>query len=558
MELSGARSSGGIVAERTVVTRIPVLRRWNLSPRESAILAGILLVTIAVYLPSLRNGWVFDDWEIFVNNKLIHSWSFIWNSFIHDKFWFRDPVLLVPQSQYYRPVENTFIAANALLFGTHIVAWHLLKIGLHIVAVVLCFRVAQLLSGNVAVGLLTAAIFGVIPAHVDGVVWLSAISEPLSTALELGALLCFINRKPGWSRGMLSALALYACAQLTHESAIFFPVIVSLYVFLFEGGDEQSGGPAEAVWTKRHIASALRACSPFVVVTIAYLCARVNALGLDFAFTRPESVAHVAIHGWHWPIPHFRPVDYLLTLPVVLLADLGVLAVPGVAGPVHDVDWITSASPIAFVSAGAFAILAAVALVLARRSYDRRIYLFCAAWSLLSLAPAMKLTAIWALVQDRYLYTPSFGWSLALALVAVRLAAASPRARAAVGTAMALVLAAYMVTTIQIKHYWHDDVTFFEQCVAVDPYHLDYRIKLAGVMNRTRDFNGAVRVLQEGTAIDPDDAPLQLMLAQQYQRMGRQLDFEREFQKYIKLSKAMVQRRLAAESSDASQPASKP
>ena len=546
------------MAERTGATGIPILRRWNLSRRESAILAGIILATIAIYLPSLRNGWVFDDWEIFVNNKLIHSWAFIWKSFIHDKFWFRDPVLLAPQSQYYRPVENTFIAANSLLFGTHIAAWHLLKIGLHIVAVVLCFRVAQLLSRNVAVGLLTAAIFGVMPAHVDGVVWLSAISEPLSTALELGALLCFINRKPGWSRGMLSALALYACAQLTHESAIFFPLIVALYVFLFEGGDERSEGPAETVWSRPRIVSALRACAPFVVVTIAYLCARVNALGLEFAFIRPESVRHVALHGWHWPSPHFRPADYLLTLPVVLLADLGVLAVPGIAGPVHAVDWITSASPIAFVSAGAFVILAAAALVLARRSSDWRIYLFCAAWALLSLAPAMKLTAIWALVQDRYLYAPSFGWSLALALVAVRLAAANPRVRATVGTAMALLLAAYMVTTIQIEHYWHDDVTFFEQCVAVDPYHLDYRIKLAGVMNRTRDFNGAVRVLKQGTAIDPDDAPLQLMLAQQYQRMGRQLDFEREFQKYVTLSKALVQRRLAAQSSQASQSASKP
>ena len=50
-----------------------------------------MLATIAIYLPSLRNGWVFDDWDIFVNNKLIHSWSFIWKSLLRDKFWFRDP-----------------------------------------------------------------------------------------------------------------------------------------------------------------------------------------------------------------------------------------------------------------------------------------------------------------------------------------------------------------------------------------------------------------------------------------------------------------------------------
>ncbi len=40
--------------------------------------------------------------------------------------------------------------------------------------------------------------------------------------------------------------------------------------------------------------------------------------------------------------------------------------------------------------------------------------------------------------------------------------------------------------------------------------------------------------------------------------MGRQLDFEREFRKFNELSKALVQRRLAEESSAASQTASKP
>lgn len=44
-------------------------------------LAGILVVTAIVYAPNLRNGWVVNDWEVFVNNKLIHSWSFVWNSF---------------------------------------------------------------------------------------------------------------------------------------------------------------------------------------------------------------------------------------------------------------------------------------------------------------------------------------------------------------------------------------------------------------------------------------------------------------------------------------------
>jgi hypothetical protein len=546
------------VAERTGVTRIPVLRRWNLSPRESAILAAIVLATIAIYLPSLRNGWVFDDWDIFVTNKILHSWSFVWNSLFRDKFWFRNPARL-PQSEYYRPVESTYIAASALLLGTHPAAWHLSKIVLHIITVVLCFRVAQLLSGSVGIGLLTAAIYGVMPAHVDAVVWLSAISEPLSTAFELGALLWLIGRQPGWSRGMLCALGLYACAQLTHESAILFPLVVAAYVFLFErGANQQLPGPSQNAGTIRsRIIAAARVSAPFGALALAYLCARLAVLGLHFAFSWPRPTGPVHLGQMASPAPH-RPVDFILTMPVVLLTDLGVLAVPGVAGPVHAVHWITRASPIAFVAAGVFVILAAAALVLVWRSSDRRLYLFCAVWSLLALAPALKLNSIWELVQDRYLYAPSFGWSLAVAVAAVRLAAASPRARAAVGTAMALLLAAYMVTAIRIEHYWRDDVSFFGQCVAVDPTNLDYRLDLVIAMNKAGDFEGAAQALERGTAIHPNNVLLQKDLAQQYQKMGRQLDFAREFRKFIKLSNAASQRRRAAESSDASQPASAP
>ena len=132
-------------------------------------LAGILVVTAIVYAPNLRNGWVVNDWEVFVNNKLIHSWSFVWNSFRCDLWWFRNPAQL-PQSPYYRPIENVWFAVNGFVFGTHPALWHLAKIVLHVVVVALCFRAAQLLTGEVAIGLLSAAIFGLMPARTGAVV----------------------------------------------------------------------------------------------------------------------------------------------------------------------------------------------------------------------------------------------------------------------------------------------------------------------------------------------------------------------------------------------------
>jgi hypothetical protein len=522
----------------------PATLVWGLNSREAAILSAIVLATVAIYLPSLRHDWLFDDWAELVNNKLIHSWSFALNSFRYDVWWFRDP-LHVPQSAYYRPLQNTWFFANAALFGINPAPWHLAKIVLHIVAVVLCFRVAQLISGDTGCGLLAAAIFGLMPAHVGGVVWASAIPEPLSTVFELGAMVFLIQRKPGWSRGLLISALLYGCAILSHESAILFPVIVALYAFVFEGRDKR---------TSARIVSVLGTCAPFVVVAIVYVCARLDALGFQFFFGAHHTATSMVVRGFEVPRLNYSPVQLLMTMPVVLLTYLAVLALPAMASPTHAVDFVTHPQPIVFISAAALIILAAAAFVLAWRSPQRRIYLFCAAWALLTIAPALNLNSLWYLVDDRYLYAPSFGWSLAVAITFMEIASGGARVRKAMGAAMAMLLALYAVSTVHTEGYYRDDVAFFARCLEIKPDYSNFRFNLVSSMNKARDYQGAVRVLEQGTALYPDDAPLHMRLARQYQMMGRQQDFEREFQKFAKLSEKMIERRDAAEQSPTSQP----
>jgi tetratricopeptide (TPR) repeat protein len=531
--------------------RIHMRRLWNLEPREAAMLAGILVATALIYMPSIRNGWVFDDEIQIVRGVLLHSWTGIGKSFIHDSWWFRRPTSL-PQSSYYRPLQAGWFGLNYMMLGNHPAAWHLEKIVLELIGVMLAFRLAQLLTGSSTVGLLTAAFFGLMPANAESVVWASAIGGPLSTVFEMGALCCFINRKPGTglSRGLMFALALCAAALLSHETAILFPPIVAAYVFLFEG--RQSAGVA------RRIVSALRACAPFVVMVIAYMCARVNALGFEYVFGFHQASDSMNVRGFAGPRAHHSLAEILMTLPAVLITYLAVLALPAIAGPTHAVRWVTQLQPIVLMTAAALMLIASAAFILAWRSSNRRIYLFCAAWSFLTMAPALNLNALWYLVDDRYLYAPSFGWSLAVAVAALEIAAAGSIVRKAVGAAIAVLLVVYAASTMQTERYWRDDLAFFHRCVEIAPYDLEYRGNLAGAMNRAGDREGALRELRLTLALDPDSAPLQLALALQYQRMGREVDFEREFQKFNELSAAQILRQRAADGLGASQPAGTP
>lgn len=516
----------------------PAALVWGLSSRQAAMLAGIVVVTVIAYLPSLRNGWVLDDWHELVENKLIHSWSFIWNSLRYDVWWFRDPLRL-PQSPYYRPLENEWFALNAFLFGPNPVLWHLAKIAIHLVVVILCFRLAQLLTGDVAIGLLTAAIFGVMPAHAGAVVFASAIPEPLSAAFELTAMICMVQRKKDSWRGLIAAAIFYECALLTHESAILFPLIVAAYLYIFEA---------------RRLKSISRLMAPFVIALVAYMCARANALGVDSLFgLHLNTTGTLFVRGFIGWRPTHPAVQVLMTLPEVLLAYLAVLAFPGAAGPAHDLDWITHLRPMVFIDATALLILGTVAFVLARRSRDRHIYLFCAIWIVLTMAPALNLNSILWLVDDRYLYAPSFGWSLAVAAAAVEIALTGSIARKAVGAIMTMMLAMYVVSAIKIEPYWHDDVSFFNRTVEIAPALAQNRLDLAAALNRAGQSEEAARVLESAVSLSPNDAHMHLKLAQQYQKLGRVMDFQREFQKFVALSSAMAdQREPAAETSDSS------
>jgi Tetratricopeptide repeat len=518
---------------------------WGLSRREAAILGAIVFTTLVAYLPSLRNGWVFDDTSQIVQSHALHSWAGIGKSFIYDSWWFLNPRAL-PQSAYYRPLQATWFGLNYMMFGDQPWAFHLEKIVLQLICVMLAFRVAQLLARSTTIALLTAALFALLPANTESVVWVSAIGEPLSTTLELGALCCFIGRKPGWSRGLSLALLLYAGALLSHETAILFGAIIAAYVFLFEAGDESS--------TARRIVSSVRGCAPFVLLAILYMCARVNALGLHSLFGLHQTATAGVVMGFVESRPHHSLAQILMTLPTVLIAYLGVLAIPPMAGPTHAIQWITHPRPIMFVSWAALLTLAAAALVLVWRSSNRRIYLFCAVWSIVTIAPALNLNALWYLVDDRYLYAPSFGLSLAAAVAAIQIATAGSRAQKAVGAAVAIFIAASVVFTMNLERYWYDDVAFFQRCVEITPDDPGYRVRLAASMNKAGDVEGAMRVLERGAVLDPDDVQIHLKLAQQYQMMGRVMDFQREFQKFNELSAARVMRQRQGGNSDAPQP----
>src|SRR5262249_12058759 len=154
---------------------------------------------------------------------------------------------------------------------------------------------------------------------------------------------------------------------------------------------------------------------------------------------------------------------------------------------------------------------------------------FCAIWICLTIAPALNIDSVLWLVDDRYLYAPSVAWSIAVATAAIAIAQRGSYARKIVGVGVTVMIAIYTTSSVHIQGYWRDDVAFFSHAVEVAPDLVQNRLDLANALDAAGDDQQAAQVLESAVPFTPNDAHLHLKLAREYEKLGRVIDFEREF-----------------------------
>jgi tetratricopeptide (TPR) repeat protein len=443
-------------------------------------IALLLALATLVYARSLSNQFVYDDNEEIRLNHFIGQWSFIWRSFVNDSWWFRNPARL-PQSAYYRPLQDAWFALNYHAFAMNPVGWHLTMIALEVVVVWLVFRIAEELTNDFASALVAAAIFAAMPVHAQAIAWPSAIPLPLSAAFELGALLIVVERKHSLARA-IGAPILFGLALLSHESAIVFPLIVVAYRFW-------CGAPADSKARER-IRTALAMSAPFFLIAILYLCVRVAVLGF---ITRPNLSNHMT------------PYSIALTIFEVVGQYLLLLVIPWRADPAHMiVPLITARAPVFYMTVlGLSAILLAAWTMLAQRGRVR-LYAFCFFWMLVALAPVLNLGVLSPveLVADRYLYMPSAAWCIALGGLAGELMAISDAARNLVIAVITMLIAGSAAILWNVESYWHDEIALFSRAAAAAPDAWLWHERLGMALKSEGRLDEAIHQLAASNALD--------------------------------------------------------
>ncbi|HEX8148335.1 MAG TPA: tetratricopeptide repeat protein [Pyrinomonadaceae bacterium] len=464
---------------------------------ERHVLFLLVAVSALVYANSLGGEFLFDDADQIVNNEQIRSWWNVLRAFTSDVWSFTSgKVTNVVPPPYYRPLFTVYFTAGYKLFGLWEPGWHLLNLLVHTTATVLVYRVLRRMSASVAVAGFAALIFGVHPAHVESVSWVSGIPDPLAALFYLPALLWYVrHRQEGrGGRWLALSIAFFALSLLCKETAIVLPAV------LFAWELAQGGGEG---WAARARNAAARV-APYAAVAVLYLPLRYAVLGK---------------FGWKHPYMAGVP-DWAIwmTVPQVVVRYLQHLAAPFGLSLYYGTSFVKGASDVNFVLPAVILLALAALLWLFRRRLGARewvalVMLFA------PLLPVLNLKVFHQeyIVQDRYLYLPSVGFCYLVALLLSRLLERRRTLALALG---ALLLASYGAGTILQNRVWHDGVALWSRGVAhapdIAPPHYNLGIALA----RHGDHAAAREEFLTAARLDPNVAAVHNNLALAQDKLG--------------------------------------
>lgn len=409
----------------------------------------LLLACFLAYANSLSGDFVFDDAMQIVNNTTIRSWDNLFHAFTQSVWSFQTAEAGNSPPLYYRPVFTIYLTIGYKLFGLWPQGWHLLNLGIHAGATILVFNFIQRLTkGETLISLLAALLFALTPVHVETVAWISGIPDALSALFLLPAAIYYIRWREEERKSLLGlSLGFFLLAMFCKETPIVFPAILLAWETTRSKGVDLID----------RLLSSIKPVLPLAIPALAYLGMRFAVLG-KLSAPHPDT-ANVPV----WSI--------LATVPQVLTAYLAHIIFPYNLSLMYQNRFIIGVGDNLFWVPLLILTAIIIGLYLLRK-HITALMCFAIAFFFIPLLPVLNLSVFHHeyIVQDRYLYLPSIGFVLLLAIVIQKLwTSKNPLLKRAAMVAVVILCLGYVGSTILQNRVWRSELTLWSRAKEVDP-----------------------------------------------------------------------------------------
>lgn len=360
-------------------------------PGDGRVAAMLGLLAALIYLPSVANGFAFDDVPAILGDPRVLG---VWNParLLVEPYWAGSGSEL----GLYRPLLKLGFAFDWWVSGGAAWWFHLVNVAWHAAATALVFLLLRRLFERAPAAIATV-LFAVHPVHVEAVANVVGRADVMAATFALGALLLWSAR-----RSVVAVAGLYLAALACKESAVVLPLLLPLL-------DQAAGPDRPGEAGLRGYARARGAGYLALGVALGvYLGARHAAIGAFApAMLHPAAaVLHSTSDRLATAFQVWPQYARLLFFPRTLLADYS----PRILMPLTG--W--SAAPLAGVLLLA-ALLAAGAWAFSTGRARAGLALL---WFPITIATVSNLLVpIGTLLAERTLYLPSLALSVAAALL---------------------------------------------------------------------------------------------------------------------------------------------
>jgi protein O-mannosyl-transferase len=181
------------------------------SPAACAVL--IVAVTIVAYIPAIHGGFVFDDNELIVENRLVKAPDGLY------RFWF------TTEAADYYPLTSTLWWLQWRLWGADPMGYHAVNVLLHAVSAILVWIILRGLK--IPGAWLGGLVFAVHPVNVASIAWISELKNTLSMLFFLVTIASYLvfDEERQWRFYGLS-LGAFLLALLSKTAVVMLPIVL--------------------------------------------------------------------------------------------------------------------------------------------------------------------------------------------------------------------------------------------------------------------------------------------------------------------------------------------
>jgi protein O-mannosyl-transferase len=188
------------------------------------LLCLVLIIGLPVFLPCLKNGFVWDDRQYLIDNSAVQALSLKNVSRIFTSF----------TEGNYHPVTFLSYLFEFHFFKLNPAGYHLINLILHLFNSLLVFWLFLLVTRSSAVSLVTSILFAIHPLHVESVAWVSGRKDVLYAFFFISAIISYLYhlKKKKGSAFYCFSLFLFLLSALSKSMAVSLPLALFLVDYL--------------------------------------------------------------------------------------------------------------------------------------------------------------------------------------------------------------------------------------------------------------------------------------------------------------------------------------